>query len=48
MRADIYEKIHVVRDEGLLVADVAALIEQNMKEDDANDPLLESYQRYRQ
>ena len=47
LRADIYEKLQGVLDEGLSTREVAALIEANMKEDDADDPLLESYQHYR-
>lgn len=48
LRADVYEKIQAVLDDGLSAMETAALIEANMREDDANDPLLESYQRYRE
>jgi hypothetical protein len=46
LRADVYERLKSVveDDEGPDMRAVALLIEQNMREDDANDPLLESYQ----
>ncbi len=47
VRAEVYEQIAQVVDDGLDRKQVAALIERNMREDDANDPLLESYQKYR-
>ena len=34
-------------DDGLDMRQVGMLIEEAMREDDANDPLLESYQKYR-
>ena len=33
-------------DDGLDMRQVGALIEEAMREDDADDPLLESYQNY--
>ena len=46
LRADLYERLRSLleEDEELDMRTVALLIEQNMREDDANDPLLESYQ----
>ena len=46
MRADVYERLRsLLQDEdGPDMRTVARLIEHNMREDDANDPLLESYQ----
>ncbi|MGH7170066.1 MAG: hypothetical protein ACRELG_07310 [Gemmataceae bacterium] len=45
LRADVYERLRSVLEEDELdMRTVALLIEQNMREDDANDPLLESYQ----
>ncbi len=40
MRADFYERLFA-----LFAADSAALMNEVMAEDDANDPYLESYQR---
>ena len=37
VRADVYQCQQAMQD-------VAALIDRNMREDDANDPLLQSYQ----
>jgi hypothetical protein len=47
LRAEVYEKLSGCLDDSLDRKQVAALIEKNMREDDANDPLLESYQKYR-
>lgn len=46
LRADMYERLQSVLedDAGLDMRTVALLIERNMREDDENDPLLESYQ----
>ena len=46
LRADVYERLRSVleEDDGPNMRTVALLIERNMREDDANDPLLESYQ----
>jgi hypothetical protein len=47
VRADVYDRVRAVFDDGLSIEQVGALIEQNMHEDDQNDPLLDSYQKYR-
>ncbi len=46
VRADVYERMKsaLEDDAGLDMRAVARLIDQNMREDDENDPLLESYQ----
>jgi hypothetical protein len=49
VRADVYERLKAVLDEreGLDMRQVAVLVERAMREDDAGDPALESYQKYR-
>lgn len=46
LRADVYERLQSVleAEEGIDIRAVALLIERNMRADDENDPLLESYQ----
>jgi hypothetical protein len=45
VRADVYERLRaILEDDDLDMRTVALLIENNMREDDANDPLLDSYQ----
>lgn len=46
LRADVYERLRsaLEGDDEPDMRAVALLIEHNMREDDANDPLLESYQ----
>jgi cytidylate kinase len=46
LRADVYERLQSVleADGELDMRAVARLIERNMSEDDADDPLLEKYQ----
>jgi hypothetical protein len=49
VRAELYDRIaHLVTDDddGLNMAQVGMLIQQVMREDDENDPLLASYQNY--
>ena len=45
VRADIYERLRSLLDEDM--PDISCLMNEVMAEDDANDPLLESYQHYR-
>jgi hypothetical protein len=46
--ADLYERIRAVFEEDSLdMRQVAKMVEQAMCEDDADDPFLESYQKYR-
>lgn len=46
LRADVYERLRSLLEDDTEpdMRSVALLIERNMREDDANDPLLESYQ----
>lgn len=47
VRADVFQKLRGVLDETLPPEVVTRLVDQTMSDDDANDPLLESYQKYR-
>ena len=48
LRADVYERLRSLLEEDMPdMRAVALLIEQNMREDDEHDPVLESYQRER-
>jgi hypothetical protein len=48
VKSELYQRVrHLFDDEGLDMRQVGFLIEEAMREDDANDPLLESYQNYR-
>jgi hypothetical protein len=48
VREEVYERMQSVFDqEALNSREVGALIERTMREYDADDPLLESYQKYR-
>jgi hypothetical protein len=50
IKADVYERFRRLledEDDGLDMRQVGLLIEEAMREDDANDPLLESYQDYK-
>ncbi len=49
IKADLYDRIRRLvddGDDGLTMRDVAILIHDAMREDDENDPLLETYQNY--
>jgi len=48
VREELYERMQGILDEGALNSrEVSALIERTMREYDADDPLLDSYQKYR-
>ncbi len=47
LKAEVYERLRAVVDDGLDMTQVGALVEAVMREEDAGDPLLESYQSYR-
>jgi hypothetical protein len=47
VRADLFERMEFKEDDSFDGIDVGALIAQVMREDDENDPFLESYQKYR-
>jgi hypothetical protein len=42
----MYEKLESLLDDGLTMRQVGALVEAAMREEDEDDPSLESYQRY--
>lgn len=49
IKAAVYERLRGLledQDDGLDMRQVAVLIHEAMREDDANDPLLETYQNY--
>lgn len=47
IRSDVYQRLRSLlpEDEGLDMRQVAVLVDRAMREDDANDPTLEFYQR---
>ncbi|HET6883816.1 MAG TPA: hypothetical protein VFI31_26925 [Pirellulales bacterium] len=47
VRADLYARVRSVVDETVTEHEVASLIDSSMREYDADDPSLESYQQYR-
>jgi hypothetical protein len=48
LRAAAYDRLRALLNDDMPgMEEVALLVEEAMREDDANDPLLESYQKYR-
>lgn len=47
VRADVFRRVKAVLEDGLEPEQLGRLIEENMREEDIGDPLLDSYQRYR-
>lgn len=47
IKAEVYDRFRAVADDGLDEAQVGSLVEAVMREQDAGDPLLDSYQSYR-
>jgi len=47
VRADIFQRFKAALDDALEPEQVGRLIDENMRDEDADDPLLDSYQRYR-
>jgi len=47
VREDVFEKLEALLDEGLDMRQVGALVEAAMREEDKDDPSLDSYQHYR-
>ena len=47
IRADVFDRVAALLDDSVSFQQVSTLVNEAMKEDDANDPLLESYQKYR-
>jgi hypothetical protein len=44
LKAEVYDRLRAVLDDGLDMTQVGALVEAAMREDDAGDPLLDTYQ----
>jgi hypothetical protein len=47
LHSAVYERIRAAADDSLFPEQVGALIERTMREYDEEDPLLDTYQRYR-
>jgi hypothetical protein len=47
LKAEVYERLRAALDDGLDMAQVGSLVETAMRDEDAADPLLDSYQRDR-
>ncbi len=47
LRADVYERLRDILDDGPTMRQVGIMVERAMREEDADDPSLESYQKYR-
>jgi hypothetical protein len=45
LRADVYERMRAILEDGLDMAQVGTLVERAMAGEDAGDPLLDSYRR---
>jgi hypothetical protein len=47
LKAHVYDRLRTLLDDGPDMSHVGSLVEAAMRDDDVDDPLLESYQRYR-
>jgi hypothetical protein len=47
LKAEVYDRLRALLDDWLEESQVATLVEEAMRTDDADDPLLESYQQDR-
>lgn len=47
IKAETYDRLRAAVEDGLDMGEIAVLVESTMREEDAGDPLLESYQGYR-
>ena len=47
LKKEVFERFRTVFEDGLDRSEVGILVERAMREDDAADPFLESYQKYR-
>lgn len=47
VKEQVFDRLKTVLDDGLNMKEVGILVEAAMREDDASDPLLDSYQKYR-
>ncbi|HEX3870616.1 MAG TPA: hypothetical protein VHV77_09280 [Pirellulales bacterium] len=45
VRADVFQRVRALVDEGLHAEQIGQLIDENMRDEDTDDPLLDSYQR---
>ncbi len=45
VRADVFQRVKAVLDDGLDAEQIGRLVDANMRDDDLADPLLDSYQR---
>jgi hypothetical protein len=45
VRADVFQRVKSVLDDGLDAEQIGLLVDANMRDDDLADPLLDSYQR---
>ena len=48
VRADVFDRVKALQVDEIRFEQVGALVNEAMKEDDLNDPLLDSYQKYRE
>ncbi len=47
VKGAVFDRFKSVLDDGLDMREVGFLVDHAMREDDAGDPLLDSYQKYR-
>jgi hypothetical protein len=47
VKEDVFDRLRTVFDDGLDMKQVGILVDAAMREDDVDDPLLDSYQKYR-
>ena len=47
LRADIFDRVKALLDDNVSFEQVGILVNNALRDDDKNDPLLESYQKYR-
>jgi hypothetical protein len=47
VKAEVYDRLKVLLDDGLEMSQVGLLVESAMRDDDLDDPILGSYQKYR-
>lgn len=47
IKAETYDRLRAAVEDGLDMGEIAVLVESTTREEDAGDPLLQSYQGYR-
>ena len=47
VRADVFDRVKSLLDDSISFEQVGALVHAAMKDEDLDDPLLDSYQKYR-